>query len=387
MKKLIVITGLFMCNLVIGQNDSIASLALSYYNNQDYTKALNLWESCIEADTANWFCFEQAGLTANRLGLMAKAKDYFTKVENDPNHFQTACINLANIYESQELLPKAIKYNRRLRDSFPDNPIYHRKLGSLMLKAGIPAEAFNHFAQANKLNPNDIITIKALSEIFISNNQFEDADSLLHYALGLDSTNASISLLLARNYYSMKNYDSTVVIMDGLEGKIDFSNYHNRMFGYALLQIDSVEQSIWYLERSLVDESNPEFAHYYLANAYELLEEPETAEFHYIKAIEAGTSNGLHTYHRNLARIQKNEHQLKEALDNYQWAYKYREDPLLLLYLGQTADEYYKDKNIAINYYNQYIRSEDTNESYKKFAKERVQTLKAYVHLSGRNEK
>ncbi len=380
MKYLLILVSLFTIYHIRSQSDSTQILALKYYNNQEYMEAMQLWESCIEKDSANGYCYEQAGLTANRLGLLAKAKENFTKIENEPTYFQTACINLANIYESQELLPKAIKYNRRLRDSFPENPIYHRKLGSLMMKAGIAAEAFNHYAQANKLNPNDITTIKALSEIFISNSQFEDADSLLHYALSLDSTNASISLLLARNYYSMKNYDSTVVILDGLRGKIDFSNYHNRMFGYALLQIDSVEQSIWYLQRSLVDESNPEFAHYYLANAYELLEDPETAEFHYQKAIEAGTSNGLHTYHRNLARIQKNENQLKEAIDNYQWAYKYREDPLILLYLGQAADEYYKDKNIAINYYNQYIRSEDTNESYKKYAKERVQLLKEYVH-------
>ena len=179
-------------------------------------------------------------------------------------------------------------------------------------------------------------------------------------------------------------YDSTAVVMHSLIGKIDFTNYYNRIMGNSLLQIDSTDKAIWYLEKSLVDESNPEFAHYYLANAYEIKKDFETSIFHYEEAILAGTSNGLHTYHRNLARILKESNQLKEAIENYKWAIKYRSDPLLLLYLAQASDDYYKDKSIAINFYRQYMRSSDENAEYKKYAKDRVQYLKEMQHLQSK---
>ena len=93
----------------------------------------------------------------------------------------------------------------------------------------------------------------------------------------------------------------------------------------------------------------------------------------------------MHTYHRNLARIQNNDNNLKEAIKNYQWAYKYKEDPILLFYLAQASDTYYKDKSIAINYYDRYARSADTNEKYKRYARQRAQALREFLHQSAAN--
>lgn len=381
---LILFFGFVLCG-IHAQADEAYKEALALSNNQEFMKALQIWESCIEKDTSNFYCYEQAALNAYKLGINSKAKKYFHQIEKDPDYYRNAAIQLSAIYEAEERIPRAIKYNTLLRDSFPQNPVYHKKLGALYVKAGIIPEAFVHYAKALSLNPQDITSIKAVSEIFMANSQYEEADSLLKTGLSLDPENTSISFLMAKNFYTQKQYDSTVVVLEKLKGIVDFNNYHNRMIGYSYLQIDSTDQAIWYLERSLVDESNPEFAHYYLANAYELKSEYETSIFHYKKAIEEGTSNGLHSYHRNLARLQKEENQLKEAIDNYQWAYKYKDDPLILLYLAQASDIYYKDKSIAINYYNKYINSNDTNASYKKYAKERLLYLKEIRHLNPKN--
>ncbi len=356
-----------------------------YYSKQDYITALNLSEKCIENDSLDLACREQAGLCAFRLGQFPKARAHFLKIGSNPDYFKTAYISLASIYEQQENIPKAIKYNSMLKDSFPENPIYYRKLGALYLKAKILSEAFPKYAKALELNPSDLISIKALSEIFIANEQFEDADSLLNVGLEIDQESISLALLLAKNYYVQKEYDSTVVVLESLLGRLDFTNYYNKMMGYALLQIDSIDKCIPYLQKSLVDESNPEYAHYYLANAYEVKEDFETATFHYEKAIKAGASPGLHTYHRNLARIYNEDNNLKEAIEHYKLAYQYRKDPLLLMFLAQASDTYYKDKNIAINYYRRYLNSNAENETYKKYARERIQYLKEIKHLEVRN--
>jgi len=352
------------------QNEIDNEQARKWMQEQEYSKAIKIWEQCAQ-DTTQVKCIEQAGMASYRLGLMSQAKDYFHKIEGHPVLYKNAAIQLSTIYEQQDNIPKAIKYNRKLRDSFPDNPIYHRKIGNLLMKAALPKEAFLSYAEALKLNPDDVLTIRSISELFVANAQYSEADSLLKHGLSIDSTNVGLSLILARNYYKQRMYDSTVVIMDGLRRTIDFSNYYNKMFGYALLQIDSIDQSIYYLEKSLVNEGDPEYAHYYLGNAYELKGDMEAAIFHLQKAVETGTSQGLKTHYRNLARILYNEGKLRAAIDAYEWAYRYEDDPVLLFYLGRASDTYYKDKSIAIRYYQRYIRSDHYNEEFKRYAKER----------------
>lgn len=351
-----------------------------YMKDQEYQKAYDYFIDCTVKDTSNHYCIEQAGLAAYRMGSMKKAKDLFHKIENKSSFFKSSAIYLANIYEQEEHIPRAIKYNIRLRDSFPENALYHRKLGSLLMKANLPMEAFPEYSEALKLNPEDITTIKGVAELFINNNQLEDADSLLRVGLGLDSFNIGLNYLFARNFYKAKEYDSTAMVLWKIRGLVDLPNYYSKMLGYSFLQIDSVDKAIFYLEKSLVNEGDPEFAHYYLGNAYELKGDLISAVYHFDKAIEAGVSKGVHLYYRNKARILHDENDLGEAIKAYEWSYRLNPDPVLLYYLGSASDKYYKDKNIAIRYYEKYIRSSHDEPAYKKYAAQRVRYLKEMRH-------
>jgi tetratricopeptide (TPR) repeat protein len=365
--------------LILGQSLEDAD---QYMKDQEYTRAYSIYSKCAGQDTSQYHCQEKAGLAAYRMGSMHKSKNHFHKIESKSNHFKTACIHLANIYEQEENIPKAIKYNRRLRDSFPDNAIYHRKLGALLMKANLPLEAFPKYAEALKLNPEDITTIKGIAELFILNNQLEDADSILRKGLSIDSSNISLNYLYARNFYKQKQYDSTVMVLWNIRGRVDFPNYYSKMLGYSFLQIDSVDKAIRYLEKSLVNEGDPEYAHYYLGTAYELKGDMESALFHLDKAIEAGISKGTDLYYRNKARLLNDQNNLGEAIKAYEWSYRLKPDPVLLFYLGRASDKYYKDKNIAIRYYDKYIKSAHDEPSYKKYARQRVRYLKEVRHQS-----
>ncbi len=226
------------------------------------------------------------------------------------------------------------------------------------------------------------MTTRTLANLFVVNRQFKEADSLIWKGLKYDDKNVALSLLQATNKYKQKQYDSTTVVLEKLLGRIDLSNYYNKMLGYSYMQIDSFDKAIWFLERSLVDEKNPEGAHYYLATAYEKKNEMEISKFHFNEAINAGLSGNLGTYHRNLARIYNEEKDFKKAIKHYEKAYECTEDPVLIYYLARACDIYYKDKNIAIRYYNKYVKSNDQNESYKAYAFDRKRYLKEQQHFN-----
>ncbi len=372
---------LFSFTSLLSQNESIYTNAFEYYSKQEFQEALRLFEECISQDSLNTFCMEKAGLSAYQLGDIPKAKALFFNLEKLDSTNRIAIAQLSTIYDQEKNIPKAIKYYTKLKKLIPQNPVYHRKLAQQYHNAGLHVEAFPHYLEALKLNPRDVFTINGIAEIFLSNKQYIEADSMLREGLKLDSLNINFNLLMAQSQYRQKAYDSTVHYLERIRYEIDLSPYYNKLFGYSYIQIDSFERSIPLLEKSLVDEGSKEYAHYYLATAYEKLENPEYALFHYQKALEEGISGNIDLYHRGLAKLYNEKKQLGDAIDHYIDAYKYGKDPVVLFYLARASDIYYKDKNIAVNYYKKYIKSNDSNADYKKYAKERKLHLQEQLHL------
>lgn len=360
-------------------SDSELTTALS---DENFTQALQLANKCIELDTNNIKCLEQGAMAAYKLGKFNDSKLKLNVIEKKEPSNKYALKQLATIYEIEENIPKAVKYYNRLVELDSLNSIYYRKLGQLYQKSEFDIEAVQYYSKAYAINQDDYYTIKGLSELLIHSKSFEEADSILLSALEKDSVHVQFNLMLARSKYIQKDFEATVERMESLRGKIDFNNYYNKMLGFAYIQVDSIDRAIFHLTKSLVGEGNPEHALYYLATAHEKKGENDLALDYFEKALKAGTSDQVDLYHKNLARLYKSQNQMSAAIKHYQKALEYSNDPLLLFLLGQSCDEYYKDKNIAVRYYKKYEQSDHPNQEYKRYAKERRLYLKEQIHLS-----
>lgn len=352
------------------------------FANQDYQKAISLSQSCYEADSNNIECLKILGTAANKSGDQAKAKQYLHILEKKDTTDIDVFVQLASIYEQQVQNARAIKYYSILNKRMPDNPLYFRKNANLYKGYGDKLEAFRLYARANKLNPRDVLTLKGLAELALSNDQPEMADSLINECLALDSMNIAMNYLLARSKYKQKEYGEVINVFNRIRGQVDHNSYYNKMQGYAYLQIDSVDLAITKFQLALVDEDDSEKLHYYLATAYEKKNNIEGALEHYDKAVKCAISPDLDLYHRNVGRLANKEKKYQKAIKAYQDAYKYSEDPVILYYLAAASDNYYKDKSIAINYYKKYIKSAHQHAEYKDYARKRVRYLKEVNHQS-----
>ncbi len=386
--KIILVLGLWSLFLlsVVAQPDAIdqcLDVAETYYFKQDYVKAMEVFDDCYENTTEyEPINLEHYGISSQKSGDLKKAKTLFLELEKmDTTKFIFAK-SLATIYEIENNIPKAIKYYRLLTEKFPENGIYFRKLGQLNLEVGEVFDAFPNFIKAYAINERDVFAVQGIAEILLANNEYGQVDSLLNKGIEYDKENYTLNLLKARSKYKQKQYDSTAVVLDRLSKITTLNNYYNKMLGYSLLQIDSLDQAILFLERSLVDEKNPENALYYLATAYEEKEDMEMAIYYFEKSIEAGISKNIAIYHRNLGRIFDKSNKTKKAIKQYEAAYRYSEDPLLLFYLARACDVYYKDKKIAMRYYERYSKSKHENAEYQKYAIDRRRYLKEQQHLS-----
>ena len=380
MKNLISIIWMALYTIMCyGQDLSLAEQAIQA---QDYSTAFKIYSDCYEADTNNINCLYLSGLSAYRSGDNSNAKKKLLKLESKDTLLTKAWINLAAIYEEEENLPKAIKYYTRLQEFKPSIATYSRKLGRLYRTADSKTDAWRYYSLAYKTNPRDMKCVKGLAELAMANSQGELADSIILEGLKLDPTHIGLNLLRAKLKYKTKQYKETSDILKSVLGRYDFNSYYHKLYGFALVQIDSSEKAIFHLTRALATTPEDEKVHYYLGVAHEKLEDYKSAIFHFEKATDYSISPSLGKYFRDLAKLYDQEKDLPKAIEAYKEAYRYGADPKLLYYLARASDIYYKDKNIAIKYYGRYISSKDDTKTYKNYSRERKRYLKEQIHQS-----
>jgi len=380
MKKLLFCV--FLSSQILAQNnvDSLLIRANTYYEVGDYQSAYNIYIALTKADSTNLILKEKTASAAYRLGDLPSAKTIYLQIAESDSTRISVLSSLANIYEYEKNTPKAIKYFSTLASVQPETPTYQRKVAEQYQKAGLKRIAQVHYLNALRINEKDVFSIKGLSELYLSDSRFTITDSLLHLGLKRDSSNISLNLLIATSKYRQKAYDSTAYYMEYIKGELDFRPHHNKMLGYAYVQIDSFDQAIHYLTQAINDPGTKEYAHYYLGVAYEKQKNNEFALYHFKEAIQAGISKDIDLYHRNTARLYKGDNNLKEAISHYQDAYKYGKDPLLLFYLAMASDRYYKDKNIARRYYERFQESGYQHKEYQEYASYRARELREWSH-------
>ncbi len=377
---------LYLFTLQVSEGQSVVSdslLNLASYQDQlgNTNDAIASIDQCIEIDSLAYDCYMLGAKIAQRQGDFKKVKNYLLH-DSLMYYRASACHRiLANVYEQEGNTAKSGKYYKLLCDSFPDQALYHRKLAQQYAKAGAVNSAFREYGKAYQLNDKDVFTILGLSEFLVKSKEYEKVDSILNAAVAYDSTNVRIKHQLAISKYRQQQYDSTCIVMKSLEGRIDFNPYQNKIYGYSLIQIDSLDDAIFYLEKSLQGEGNPEKAHYYLGIAYEERDELDNAKYHYDKAIEYAISKDIDLYHRNLAAMAHDDNDGAEKIKHLKKVYEYEPSGRNLFQLARAADEYYADKNVAKRYFQKYLNLNNQEPQLSTYARDRVATIKEYLHF------
>jgi len=348
----------------------------------DYLGAIDNYLNCYTQDTTNKKILQNLAYCYFQSGDYAMAKPTYHLLENDSASRDDAISKLAIIYESQQNLPKAIKYYISLNKIYPNQAIYLRKLANLYLQGRAVGEALLTYQKANQLNPRDVLTIQAMTEMFYNMDELSMADSIVQQGIKIDSTNIGLQLLKAKISYRLRDYKVSSEILYRLSFETDLNNYYNKLLGYAFMQTDSLDKAIYYLQKSLVQENDPEYALYYLALAHEKKREYDKAIWFFEEAAKAGISTNMAQYHRGLARIYTHQKSFSKVVSQYQKSLNYYTDAEVYYYMANAAEQIQAKKGNAITYYQKYIDSGHNNSEWIKHAKSRIKALKEYQFMN-----
>jgi tetratricopeptide (TPR) repeat protein len=364
-----------MAMFSLGAQDCADALEAAF-EKASYEECLQIHEDCAWEDSLRLSAV--VGLAAYEVQAYAQAKKYLVWAFESGDSSALVLQKLAMLMEDELNYPRAIKYKKLSVQQDSTHAQGWYQLGQLYLKAELPLEAGVAFAKAVSLKPEDYKARVKLADILVPNGQADLADSLIQAGIQQDSTNVLLQLSAGKIAYYLDSFAKAISHFDRAEQSIDLPIKYARMKGISLYRSDSFALAMRYLRNALVD-TERDYIHYYMGMCFLGLEDSASAARQFELALEESYAKGIPLYCDYRANIYEQNGDYRKAIDLYEEAYRRSEDGKYLIRIANAYDRLYDDKNVAIRYFNKYLKTQQ--DKYRSYAEERVSILKSYEHM------
>ena len=346
-----------------------------------FDQALQLLTRCYNKDSGDIGILGKIAYCHQQMGRFRDAKVYHQEVLKRDSTNTNALNSLAIIAGQERHYRQAEEQYDRLLSLDTTNAYYYKRAAFTALRVGNTLKGIALFQRAHILNEADMEVIDQLSTIYIALKQLDFAERLLQKGLNRAPSNISLLQNKAQLHQKRNENEEVVSAIEQAMAQGDTTDYYQMMLGVAYLKIDSLQQGIWHLKKIVDRQKDTDKTHHYLGLAYFYQKDYERAEEHLRQAIELGVSPKMGDYYKDLANLNLKQKERPQAIRNYRRALEYKTDAQTLYLLANQTDVYYRDKSIALNYYQQYLSSQDS--TYREDAEDRVRYLREIVHQQG----
>ncbi|MEM1327618.1 MAG: tetratricopeptide repeat protein [Bacteroidota bacterium] len=359
--------------------ETLYQKALTKISAYQFEDALKLLSQCYIRDQYNITFINQIAYCHAQQGRYPDAKLYYKETLKVDSVNVTAMSSLGRLYEQERNYKTSLPYYQQLVQLDSTNSYYHKRLAYNYSKLGDMFSGINAFLKAYEFNPRDIEVIEQLSDVYLRTQNYEFAKEMLQKGLYTDPNNIKLLYVKARLHKHDSEHEGVIETVTQAMSQGDTSNYYQMILGVAYLYLDSLNQSVFHLQELVNREKDTEHTHHYLGVAYHKMDSLERSAEHFELAIEKGISSKIDMYYADLGSIAEEQKKYKKAIAYYEKAYSYDPKDEYLFHLGHNYDLYYKDKKIALRYYQQYVDSVD--QKYRKYATDRIERLKELIHF------
>ncbi len=298
----------------------------------------------------------------------------------DSNHFYR--IRQAMIYSKldNERLASGIYYH--LANDVGDNVYYWKLAGKSAFKSADFNAALRCYSIAYDMEKEDLDLISDFASLLQKMEFQESADTLLREGLRLNPKANFLKRQRVAILYRLKKNKEVVELSEELFQDLDSNLVIQKLAGISNYHEKNFERSIRLLGNVVQIETDSDVLYYYLGLSYREAGKPAQAAQYLEKSIDLAVSNNLSNYYTQLAISYEEDGETAKAIKAYHIAYKDTKDKVLLYHLARNYDILYKDKKVAISYYQKYLEEKDTaNEYLMNYSKYRIEELKASVHF------
>ncbi len=325
--------------------------------------------------------FREAAKSYEALGRNTEAQRYFDRALSESSANPKTEFDYAKLLVRVSHYKQADSILQNLQIRFPNNAnfVYERGLVKELQK---DSTAIDLFLQVYSMDEGNINASYKIARNYVENRKFEAAVPFIENGLLVNQNSSRFLVLRALKEFYTHEFHNAIDTYKLLvsKGESYISLHENLADAYTkTMQFEkALEQYQILLQK--YDDQNPKW-HHEVAFLYRAMKEYEKAKQHLNIAIGL-LETPLSNEYMELATIYKREEDYKNEMAALRKSLANNpNNERSLYYLAVAADNYFKDKNTVLDYYENYLKQFGETGVMRNLVKQRVSDLKKEVHF------
>ena len=344
---------------------------------QNYQGAIAVFRECLAFEPANPLVLNEIAEACSLLGNNADAaKWYEDALRFDPDNLPLKG-NLGRTYISLKEFNKAFRQFDEIYVSDSANVFWNKQFAYCCYRTGKADRAICLYEKVIRQNPRDLSTYLNLANLYEQKKKYEQVIKLLASGLELFPGNADLLLKLADHYYTTKFYEKAVepYRMYIEKNTPDFDVLKN--YGISLCISKMEKEAIPVLEKCVEMVVNDPIVLFYLGLSHKKLSHLDDARDYMLTAIEAATPYYMPDLYHHLGQIYGLQRKFEESISALKKVNELDpEDKEVLFEIATTFEEFGKNRTIALNYYQIYLKEAGMSGKNSEYAQARINRIK-----------
>ena len=378
MSKYIIILILFAF-FKAGAQTSALAVADSLYAVGDYPQAINALERT-EPKTEQVYLKLARAFQAQG-NLKEAGANYEIVLEKNPERILTK-IDHAKLLMKIGELNKADSIFGVIAKNYPKNAGFQYQLG-LIKEQQQDSTAIAYFKNTIQLEPMHQDALFKLARAELQEREYGMAVNYSLMGLSANPANVSLRSILAQSYYNQKFYDKAIPEFEKIIELGQGNEFVNSRLGFSYYQRSDFFNAIDHYKEALNFEDRNSDTHYNLGKLYAITGDLEKSEIHLLMAVLI-KKQPVDAEFLSLGLTYKLQKDYKKAMEYFNKSLEENPDNERALYeRAIAADNYFKDLETRINYYELYLKKFEAegNEDLIYLSKARLKDLRKDQHL------
>ncbi len=375
MNKLLIVILLLVYFNASSQTDENLVIADSLYALGDYNMAIRFYKKTRNSKFKIAKCYEASGNNVQALQY------YKQTILANPDAI-IAKYNYGKLFFKTGFYKSADSVFKLLRTAHPKNPNFPYYLGLIKEKQK-DALAMEQFAIVLDLDSTHQNAIYKFAKNRTVKREFVEAFRYIKKGLSANPNSIRFLNLQALVFFHNKDYHGALSVYKKLlEYKQSNVQLHDNL-AISFSKTNQFEKAInqYTILINEFDDENFKW-HYQIANAYVALHYFAKAQRHLEIAIALKDISTEREY-MSLSSIFRKTKDYQAQLDALKKVIAQNpKNQVAHYFIATAADNYFKDKNMVIPYYERYLKRFGDNGKFNEYAKQRIKDLKTELHFS-----
>lgn len=318
-------------------------------------------------------------------GRLDAARDSLLLWEEDSVNRTRADNMLVQIAVQQRNHLEAIKYLIRLRDRYPDNPVYPYRLARVFSASNQLLAAEGQYARAYRLDTLNQLVIGEWADVLQNLGFTQRAYRMLARGITISPDNLGFRRQMVGLAYELKNLEEVIDHGVYLTEQGDTTAQIVKIKGFAWFQLGRIKKAEYWIDYLLDNQLFGEDVFFYKGRILAAKGDKIGAQEYFYEATYSCLSPNFYSF---ALQSGINLYETKKYADAIRWFQMMRNfspNPMITFYLASSYFEYYEDSDPAYRQFRLFLEqsTREDQEIYREYAMNRLREITEDRHFRG----